>query len=84
MIRVEVTNEVLPARTPKSPRNQVMWGYFLGTDGKPEPHPRKVFHGLWDRDEPVAPGWYILSPQSVTTDKYGAFALAPKFVPAPK
>jgi len=80
MIKIEVTAEVLEATGPKRPRNQVVYAYHLSKDGKPQPHPVRTLVPLWSEDQPYAPGNYTLAPQSVYTDRFGNFALAPKLV----
>lgn len=60
------------------PREQTVWAYIQGKDGKPLPHPVQAKITLWDEDQPLKPGQYTLAPESIYVDRYGAFALAPK------
>jgi Helix-destabilising protein len=81
MIRIEVTAEVTAATAPNRPRNQLAYAYVIGRDGKPLPHPERVFLPVWRDDAPTAPGFYTLAPQSVYADKHRSLALTPKLVP---
>lgn len=80
MVKIEVTAEVIPPTAPKRPRNQVAFAFLADRNGKPQPHPEKVFVPIWDDQQPYAPGLYTLAPQSVYADKWRSLALTPKLV----
>lgn len=81
MIRIEVTDEVIPSTSEKRPSKQVAYGHFLGRDGKPLPHPERIYIPLWSGDKPYTVGSYTLAPQSIYADKWRELALSPKLVP---
>lgn len=81
---VEVSQREGTTKTGKAkPREQTIWAHTLGKDGKPQPHPVRARHTLWEGDQPLAVGTYTLAPQSVFVDRFGGLALAPKLVAVP-
>lgn len=83
MIKIEVTAEILPARSDISAANQVCYAYFFTRDGQPQPHPTRVLVPIWTKDgqKPYAVGMYTLAPASFFADKYAGLAVAPKLLP---
>lgn len=84
MIRVEVTDEILPGKG-KSPSKQVCYAHTFTREGKQKPHPDKFYYALWDGVQPLEPSPnYTLAPASVFVDgKYQELSLAPKLVKIP-
>jgi hypothetical protein len=62
------------------PREQTIWVHTLSKDGKPQPHPVRARHTLWEGDQPLPVGTYTLAPQSIFIDRFGGIAVAPKLV----
>jgi hypothetical protein len=80
MIRVEVTEEVLPGRG-KIPAKQVVYAHLRNKDGTLPPHPRRMVVPLWEGEQPYKAGaHYTLAPESLYADKWDSFAVAPKLV----
>jgi len=78
---VEITQREGTTKSGKAlPREQTIYAHVLGKDGKPQPHPVRARHTLWEGDQPLAVGTYTLAPQSVFVDRFGGLALAPKLV----
>jgi hypothetical protein len=63
------------------PREQTIWVHTLTKDGKPQPHPVRGRHTLWEGDVPLVVGTYTLAPQSIFVDRFGGLAIAPTLVP---
>lgn len=79
MIRVQVESAVVEvksgtsARTgnPYSIREQDVWAYLSGRDGKALPHPQRVRITLDDsQTEPYPVGEYVLDPASIYVGDY--------------
>lgn len=64
------------------PKEQTVYYHLFDRDGKPEPHPVKGKITLWNGDDALKVGTYILAPQSIRMGRFGQPELAPKLVPA--
>lgn len=79
MIRVEVQSSVVEtkagvsAKTGKSYsiREQEVYIYTQGRDGRPRPHPERAVVSLDDQQAPYPPGNYIIDDSSVYVGRFG-------------
>lgn len=90
MIVIEVENAQVQERTgtrdngqPWKIRNQVVYAHLFDADsGQLKRYPTEVKLRLQDDQLPYAPGFYMLSPTSIFSDRYDAMAVDARLVPA--
>ncbi|GHU14813.1 hypothetical protein FACS189441_5370 [Betaproteobacteria bacterium] len=66
---------------PYSIREQVGWGFFVDSHGKPQPYPQRIRLTIEDGEEPYAPGTYQLAPSSFYPDRFGQLSCRAKLQP---
>lgn len=90
MIKIEVATRVIDTKNgtsaksgkPYSIREQEAWAFFVGRDGKPNPHPSKIKLTLDDEQKDAYElGVYQLDPASLYADRFGQVSIRARLRP---